>query len=165
MLKDGTQPVEDSKMAKRLSFKDFLTVDYTPGEPEQVSWNAKKRHRGVVGEETETTDEALDFKARMTRGRAMRKNKAKIAMGRRRAAKKTASTDTLKTRAKRQARTQLFTKFSKGKSKSDLPFTRRQEIEKRIDKMKGKVDKIARKLLPDVRKQDKERRSKGTPKS
>ena len=147
-------------MAKRLSFKDFLTVDYTPDEPEQTSWNAKKRHRGVVGEETETTDEALDFSQRRARARSMKKNKAKIAMGRRRAAKKPASMDRIKNRARRQAIMTLFKKFSKGKSRADVPAVKRQEIEKRIEKAKGKVDRIQRKILPNVRKQEKERRQK-----
>ena len=73
-------------MAKPLSFKDFLVVDYTPGMPEEISWAAMKRRRGRIGEEVEETDEALDFAQRRARGRVMRKNKAKIAMGRRKAA-------------------------------------------------------------------------------
>ena len=30
-------------MDKKLGFKDFLSVDYAPGEPDQVKYNAKKR--------------------------------------------------------------------------------------------------------------------------
>lgn len=141
-----------------LSFKDFVTVDYKPGMPELVSYAAHKRHRGRIGEDT--TDEALDFQARRARSRAMRKNKAKIAMGRRRAAKKMASTDKLSKRSMRSARAQLFTKFSKGKSKDEVPYARRQEIEKRIDKMGARVQKIARKMLPDIRKKEKERKKR-----
>jgi hypothetical protein len=86
-------------------------------------------------------------------------------MGRRRAAKKTASQDVLKKRARKGAISQLFKKFSKGASKSDLPASRRQEIEKRIEKMKSKVDMIARKNLPAIRKLEKDRRQGGnTPK-
>ena len=143
-----------------LSFKDFMTVDYTPGMPELISYAAMKRRRGRIGEETESTDEALDFQSRRARSRAMKKNKAKIAMGRKRAAKRTAGTDRLMKRATRSARSQLFTKFSKGKSKEDLPYSRRQEIEKRVDNMKGRVMKIARKLVKDKRKLEKERKRK-----
>jgi GTP-dependent phosphoenolpyruvate carboxykinase len=144
-------------MAKRLSFKDFLTVDYTPGEPEQVSWNAKKRHRGVVGEETETTDEALDFQARQAKSRAMKKNKSKIAMGRRRAAKKAPTKDRIEKRAKRAAIKQIFNKLAKGKPKSEVPYAMRQSIEKRIAKMQGKIGRIQKKLLPDIRQKAKDR--------
>lgn len=139
-----------------LSFKDFIVADYKPGEPELIKYAAHKRRRGRIGEDV---DEALDFQQRRARSRAMKKNKAKIAMGRRRAAKRTAGQDRLKQRAKRSAIKQLFTKFAKGKSKEEIPYARRQEIEKRIQKMSGKVDKIARKLLPDIRKREKVRRS------
>ena len=134
-----------------LSFKDFMTVDYTPGAPEQVSWNAHKRHRGRVGE-------ALNFQQRRARGRLMKKIKNKLAMGRRRQAKKPADKDRLATRAQKAARLQIFKKLSKGKGRSDLPAARKQEIEKRLDKMKPRIQKLARRLLPQVRKQDKERR-------
>jgi len=147
---------------KPLSFKDFLSVDYTQTGDGQLAKNAKKRKTDdVTGNTGEGTDEALDFQQRRARGRSMKKNKAKIAMGRRRAAKKTASQDVLKKRARKGAISQLFKKFSKGVSKSDIPASRRQEIEKRIEKMKSKVDMIARKNLPAIRKLEKDRRSGG----
>ena len=65
-------------MAKPLSFKDFLAVDYTPGMPDQISYNAMKRKRGRIGEDT--TDEALSFASRRALARSMIKNKAKIKM-------------------------------------------------------------------------------------
>lgn len=146
---------------KPLSFKDFLTVDYSQTGERVQATNAKQRKT----EDVEETDEALDFQQRRARGRSMKKNKAKIAMGRRRAAKKTASQDVLKKRARKGAINQLFKKFAKGTSRSDLPASRRQEIEKRIEKMKSKVNMIARKNLPAIRKLEKDRRQGGnTPK-
>lgn len=140
-------------MAKKpLSFRDFLAVDYTPGEDEQVSWNAKKRHRGTVGE-------ALSVQARRALGRAIRKNKAKIAMGKRRAAMKVASQDKLKQRAKKQALNFFFKKLSKGQSRTDVSPARRAEIEKRLSKMTTKINKYALKILPKVRQQERERKA------
>lgn len=133
---------------KPLNFKDFIAVDYTGGEDDQIAKNAKDRKQ----------DEALNFSQRRARARQMKKIKAKIAMGRRRAAKKFADPARLKKRARKQAISQLFKKFSKGKSRGEVPFARRQEIEKRIEKMSGRVDKIARKILPQVRKLEKERK-------
>jgi len=103
-------------------------------------------------------DEALDMSQRRARARSLKKNKAKIAMGRRRAARKTANPEKLEKRARRQAIGQMFTRLSKGKSKEEVPFTRRQEIEKRIEKMKPKIDRITKKLLPKVRKMERERK-------
>ena len=149
-----------------LSFKDFMAVDYTPGMPELVSYAAYKRKRGRIGEETviESTEEALDFSQRRARARAMKKNKNKIAMGRRRAAKKPANTQRLLKRAQRQARMQLFKKLSKDTPKSDVPAARRQGIEKRLDKMKPRIQKIAKKLMPQIRKTEKQRRMGSTEK-
>lgn len=134
-----------------LSFKDFLTVDYTPEMPEEISYAAMKRKRGRMGE-------ALDFSQRRARARIMKKNKAKIAIGRRKAARRTADTDRLKKRARKQAMNQMFKKLSKGVSRNELPAARRQEIEKRLEKLKPRIEKMARKLLPQTRKMERERR-------
>ena len=70
-----------------LSFKDFMTVDYTPGDAELVSMPHTK---GIVvaSAKKRTTDEALRLSKHVSTLSSMKKNKAKIAMGRRRAAKK-----------------------------------------------------------------------------
>lgn len=140
-----------------LSFKDFLTVDYTPGMPEEISYAAMKRKRGRIGEDVDV-DEALNFQQRRARARVMKKNKAKIAMGRRRASRKAANPERLKKRARKAAINTLFKKLAKGQSRSEMPAGRRQEIEKRIEKMKPRIDKIARKILPQIRKLEKDRR-------
>jgi len=141
-----------------LSFKDFLTVDYTPGMPEEISYAAMKRKRGRIGEETEQTDEALNFAQRRARARIMKKSKAKIAMGKRRAEKRAADPSRIAKRARKQAINQMFLKLSKGVPRSELPASRRQEIEKRLEKLKPRIEKIARRLLPQVRKMERERR-------
>lgn len=140
-----------------ISFKDFITVDYTKWGDDLLAYQAHKRRRGKIGEET--TDEALNFQQRRARARLMKKNKAKIAMGARKARKRAADPARLKKRARKAARTLLFKKFSKGKTKNELPFARRQEIEKRLDKMAGRIDKVAKKMLPSIRKREKDRRS------
>ena len=143
-------------MAKPLSFKDFLAVDYTPGMPDQISYNAMKRKRGRIGEDT--TDEALSFASRRALARSMIKNKAKIKMGRRRAMQKTATQEVIMKRARKAARDLLFQKFAK-KDRSEMTPSRRASIEDRISKMKGKVDKIARKMIPQIRKRERDRKS------
>ena len=141
-----------------LSFKDFLTVDYTPGMPEEISYAAMKRKRGRIGEETEQTDEALNFEQRRQRARIMKKYKKKIAMGRKKAMRRTADTGRITKRARKQAINQMFLKLSKGKPRDELPASRRQEIEKRLEKLKPRIEKIARKLMPQVRKRERERK-------
>jgi uncharacterized membrane protein YheB (UPF0754 family) len=90
----------------------------------------------------------------------MKRNKARIAMARKRAERKTANMDTLKKRARRQARMQFAKKLTKGIPKSDLTVARKKEIEKRLDKpaVKNRIDRVARKLIKTVRKQEMERK-------
>ena len=80
------------------------------------------------------TTEALDMKQRLARGRAARKNKAKLAMGRKRAGRRIASMKVLKKRAQRNARKQIAKRLTKGVAKTDLSPARKREIEKRLDK-------------------------------
>lgn len=146
-------------MAKPLGFKDFLSVDYAPGQDDYIKYRAKKRKQDMDrGLNDETQDEALDMAQRRAKSRQMKKLKAKIAMGRKRAERRTASLEKLKKRARRQAINKVFLKLAKGKSKDEVSFARRQEIEKRIEKMGSKIDNMARKMLPQVRKMEKERR-------
>ena len=138
-------------MAKPLRFKDFQVVDYTPGMDDQISKNAKDRKQ----------DEALDFSQRRARSRLMKKIKAKLKLGRAKAARKTASIDVLKKRTLKQVRNVLFLKFSKGKTRDEIPAARRKEIEDRIDKIpKERLKNLSMKLLPKVRKQEMERKRK-----
>lgn len=143
-----------------LSFKDFIVVDYTQTGDEQLAYNAHKRKRGRIGEETETTDEALSIAQRRQKAMTMKRFKSKIAIGRKRALAKAPTPDVVKKRAMKQARNQVFQKFSKGVSRSDLTPTARDNIEKRVKKASGLVNRLTKKLLPQIRKQDKERRSK-----
>ena len=102
-------------------------------------------------------NEAVTMATRMKMKAAMRKNKAKIAIGRRKAAKKLKSPDKLKTTAKRQARELVIKKLLKDKKKADLSYAARQELEKKVAKKQGAVLRIAKKLLPKVKIADRER--------
>lgn len=148
-------------MAKKLDFKDFLNVDYMPGEPDLIKRNAKKRKSADTAtsgpNESVEVDEALSPTQRRARGRQMKRMKTRIEVGREKAARRMASQDKLQTRARRAARKKLFQKLTKGIPKSELTFQRRQEIEKRLDKMKSRIDRIAQKMLPAARKAEMER--------
>lgn len=143
-------------MAKPLSFKDFLTVDYTPGMPEEISYAAMKRKRGRIGEDV---NEVLSAQGRRALARAMKRYKSKIKQGRKRALNRAADSDRINKRSRKQAVNQIFKTLSKGKARGELSVSRRKEIEKRVQKLKPRVDRIARRLKPKVRQMDRERRS------
>ena len=100
-------------------------------------------------------DEAMSMATRMKMKAAFKKNKAKIKLGRKKAAKKLASPEKLKSRAQKQARELIIKKILKGKSKADLGFAARTDLEKKVDKKKGAINKIAKKILPAIKKADK----------
>lgn len=106
--------------------------------------------------ESNDVDEALDMKQRRQRAIAIRKNKARLAMGRRKAANKIAGKEKLMKRARRQARNALTAKIVKDIPKADLTPARKKEIEKRLEKpaMQRKIGMMARKMLKDVRKKE-----------
>jgi hypothetical protein len=93
----------------------------------------------------------------------MKRNKAKIKMGRRRAMQRVATPDVLMKRAKKHARNIMFKKIAK-KHRGEVTPARKAAIEDRLNKMKGRIDKMARKMIPQIRKIEKERRSGGSDK-
>ena len=150
-----------------VGFKDFLSVDYTQTGDGQLAKNAKKRKMDTTGgnnaEYSSTngpskTDEALGMAQRRARARQMKKYATRLKMGRKRAAAKMADAPRLKKRAQKAARNALAKKLTKGISKSELTPARKMEIEKRLDKMKSRVTRLARKMLPAVRKKELARR-------
>lgn len=141
-------------MAKPLSFKQFVSVDTTgTGDPELAK----------ASKDRKVQDEALDMQQRRKKAIAMKRNKAKIAMGRRRAERKVANLEKLKKRARKHARNMLAKKLTKDIPKADLSNARKKEIEKRLEKpaMQQKISRSARKLLPQVRKSELEKKRGG----
>lgn len=146
-----------------ISFKDFISVDYTGTGDEMLAYRAHKRRRadttGPVSEDD--VEEALTQAQRMKARATFRKNKAKIQRGRKLAAKKLASKDKLQSRAEKKARDVVVNKILKNKSKTDLSFAEREKLEKRVDKKKAYIKKLSKKLLPDVKKKDRAKFKKG----
>ena len=106
--------------------------------------------------------EAMTIQQRLKRSRLFKKIKNKIAIGRKKAAKKIANPKQLLKRALKKARLKFFKKQTKGQAPSEVSLARRNEIEKKLDKQKNKIKKYATKILPQVRKDEiaKKRKSK-----
>lgn len=99
-------------------------------------------------------NEVLNVAQRRKRAIIMRRNKAKIKRGSEKARKRIADKDRLENRAKRRAKSAAIKKLTRGVSKGDLSPQRRAEIERRLQKMKGRISRQQKKLLPTVRKDD-----------
>ena len=134
-----------------------------PGEDELINYRKSKKKRTYSGnEDVESETEALSIQQRMKVGRRMKRLKQKIKIGREKAKRRMANMDTLKKRARKSARKLILKKLTKGKDKNDLPFARRQELEKRLDKpaVKKRIDMLAKRMVKDKRKQEIDRKKK-----
>lgn len=151
-----------------LRFKDMFPygIEYRPGEDELVNYRALRRKRtigvgegGPIGESAEV-DEALSVATRLKKARDIRRNKAKIALGRARAARRFASQDVLKKRARKAAYKTFYNKITKNIPRDELTPQRKAEIEKRLNTpaFKTRIDRMAKKMIKDVRKKEMERK-------
>ena len=102
-------------------------------------------------------DEALTPAQRLKRSRVM-KQKSKIIQRKRAIAmKKRAPSEVIQKRALKKARDILSKKILNNKSKSELGYGELENLEKKLGKKKSVIKKIAKKLLPHIKKAEKER--------
>jgi len=115
-----------------------------------------KTFREIFEEEGTELDERVDsMMTRLKRAKAMRKNRAKMKMGAKRARKKIKiDKKTLMRRAKKAARTKLTKKRLKGTKLSDLGLGQKIALSKFLDKKSGKIEKIAKRLVKGIRKKE-----------
>jgi len=102
---------------------------------------------------------ALDFQQRRRRAMTLRRLKNKLARARERAKRRIATNDKLMKRARRAAikivRRRVAGKL--GMQYNELPASQKMQIDARVAKRKALIDRIAKKLLPMVRRKEIER--------
>ncbi len=89
---------------------------------------------------------------------SMKKNKAKLAIGKKRLKFKIADQSRLDRRAQRQARTDAGRKLTKGRAKATLSAAQKAGLEKRLTKIKARVNNLGKRLRKDKRRQEVERK-------
>ena len=109
-----------------------------------------------MAEEDGQLTEAMTIQQRRARSLIMRKFKVKIASARRRLRKKAATMDKLKIRARKAAIRIIRKRIAgkKGEDYNNLSPSEKMLVDKRVEKKRGAIDKIAKRLLPMVRKAD-----------
>ena len=105
-------------------------------------------------------DEIMSKMVRMKKARMMKVKGKQIARKRKIAMKRKANPEKLKKRAAKKARDIVTKKLLKNKSKSDLSISGKENLEKRLAKKKAVIAKIAKRILPQVRKAENERLAK-----
>lgn len=104
----------------------------------------------------EEIEEAMSKQARIKMGRIAKKNAKKNARKRVRKMKKRRKTSDLMGAAQRQAKSILVKKML-AKQPGDLSLTDKERLSKKLEKKKGLIKKIAKKLLPKMKKAEEER--------
>ena len=102
------------------------------------------------------TTEARTLLQRMKQSRIMKRVMHKIQRGAKLARRRIISDPAkLMKRAIKQQRAKTAKKLLKGVSLSAVSIARKIEIEKKLDKMKNRIKTLARKLLPQIKKDEK----------
>jgi hypothetical protein len=155
-----------SKLRALVVAGDFDT--FQKGVPTKLKASAKKvydelRKNMGLEEETiaeETLDEKapLDIQQRRQRARTMKRYASRIARARERAAKRKASPEKLKVRARRKAREILRKKFMQNRNYDEMSPTEKIQLDKRLMRVPDStINRIATRQLPAVRKAEMER--------
>ena len=112
-------------------------------------------HESQIEKHLPQLDEVMSMQTRLKMKKAFRKNKHKIAIGRKKAAKRMVlDPKKIEKRATKAARKVLEKKFLKGADKNSLGHAGKAALEKKIEKKKSVIAKIARKLKKVIRKKE-----------
>tara|TARA_R110000851_G_scaffold12674_12_gene43854 strand:- start:12092 stop:12463 length:372 start_codon:yes stop_codon:yes gene_type:complete len=111
----------------------------------------------MIGFKEYLSEKPLTPQQRIARGRIMKRLAPKLAMKRKIAAKKKANPEKLKARAMKQARDVVRAKFVKGKKYDDLSNSEKSQVDRKVEKKQAMIKKIAKKLLPKIKKAEAER--------
>tara|TARA_B110000285_G_C15094554_1_gene601133 strand:- start:288 stop:680 length:393 start_codon:yes stop_codon:yes gene_type:complete len=105
-------------------------------------------------------NELLSKTARMRRSRMMRTKGKMIARKRAIALRRKASPTQLRIRAMKKARSIISKRILQSRKRSELSLSGREDLEKRLFKKKSIIQRIAKRILPQVRKRESERLAK-----
>ncbi len=148
-----SESLDDNKIVESL--EEDLEDDMTAWEIIRQAAVDQRIQRFIdMTEETDIVSESLTVAQRRKKAMSMKRNKAKVAVGRRKAAKKMANMSVLKKRATKAARGEMAKKLTKGIPKGKLSAARKSEIEKRLKKMKPRINRMVKRMLPVVRKRE-----------
>ena len=172
--KDGNKKeVSDAVLATKEKIykdlkkkKDYFEKEYGEKAKEVMHGTAmnmaKKQHKVAEGRfQSELTRqlqlEVLNMQQRRAIGMRMKRLAKKIARTKARMKKRMKNSKQLQTKANKQARSILFKKMSGGKASGELSVGARIAIGKKLDKKKGAIAKLAKRLMPKVKKAEVER--------
>lgn len=149
-----TEKVEQGKDEKNLATRKKKNT-------KEKVYNNRIEINPRLEEETEI-EEALDRQQRRQRAITMRRYKSKIAAGRRKAERRPATMDKLKKRARKKAIEVVRKKVAQkqGENYATLDASQKANIDKKVEKKKALIDRLAKRFVPQVRSSERERMAK-----
>jgi len=150
---EGVEGMSASKMRSLASAGKHK--EFQQGLPK----NLQKHHkevmdtlRGALNEELtpEELMEVVSVQTRIKKAARARMMKGRLAMGRKRALKRRASRPQLQKRAQRTARKFMRARMLRGQKYSDLSYSARASLDRRLKIKSKSVNRLAMKLLPRI---------------
>ena len=169
---EGVKGISASKMRSLAaegdlsSFKKGLPKSLKRGKTPQEIFDKIRDAMGITEEmssdESLELFEVLTLQQRRKRKLTMRRIKNKIKRGRRIAQRKLATPEKIKKRAQRKAKEEVRKRIAgkRGVNYKSLSMSQRIQIDKMVEKRKNLIQKLAKRLLPKVKKAERERLKK-----
>ena len=169
---EGVKGISASKMRSLAAegdlstFKKGLPKSLQRGKIPQEIFDKIRDAMGITEEmssdESLELFEVLTLQQRRKRKLTMRRIKNKIKRGRRIAQRKLATPEKIKTRAQRKAKEEVRKRIAgkRGVNYKSLSMSQRIQIDKMVEKRKNLIQKLAKRLLPKVKKAERERLKK-----
>lgn len=150
---EGVEGMSASKMrslasaGKHKEFKEGLPKNLQAHHKEVLN-----TLRGALNEELtpEELTEVVSVQTRIKKAARARMMKGRLAMGRKRALKRRASRPQLQKRAQRTARKFMRARMLRGQKYSDLSYSARASLDRRLKIKSKSVNRLAMKLLPRI---------------
>jgi len=158
---EGVEGMSASKM--RAAAASGKKDDFMSGLPKALQRDGEKVYDMVrsgmnINEEVDLEEdrEPMTRTQRRNMAIAMRRNKSKIAAGRRRAANRKPTPEKIKIRANKRARDIIKKKVigKSGMSYDELSDSQKQMIDKKVMKRQAAIKRLAKKLIPKIRSEE-----------
>lgn len=163
---EGVTGMSGSKMRSFVASNEF--DKFKQGVPSKLSDADAKQLFDAVGkgmklnEETNLDEAVLSVAARRKRAMVLRRRKSQIVRQLKLAMKRFADPKRIANRAKRSAKTFFRNRFAAGANYKDMSAAQKITVDKRLEKLKGAIGKVATRLTPDVRRREIQRKANQT---
>ena len=140
-----------------IRFSEFILEEVTEDEIDALIESIEWEDIIHMYDDSELVMEAISATERIKMSQKLKSRKFLMAMARRVKLRRAAPTDILTRRSKVSARKMVMNKLLKGRNKTELSASERNNIEVRASKMLSMMKNLPTKLLPKVRELDRQR--------